>query len=44
MMRDGANDAGNKDCIRGSDTMIMDLDSSGAKTGDYSTGNFGSRH
>jgi hypothetical protein len=44
MMRDGALDAGNKARTRGSDTTIDDLVSSDAKTGEYSTGNFGLRH
>ena len=44
MMRDGALDAGNKARTRGSDTTIDDLVSSNAKTGEYSTGNFGLRH
>jgi hypothetical protein len=44
MMRDGALAAGHRNLIRGSDTTIDDLVSSNAKSGEYSTGNFGLRH
>jgi len=43
MMRDSSLDAGIKARTRGSGTTIDDLVSPGAKTGEYSTGNFGLR-